>query len=190
MMSRPRNRLFFTARWGPIALVAVASGCVPDVPVATDAPDGGAPTGLESDQDGIIKAPSAGAGGAGVKGSSATDPASPDAEGQAADGSAAPMSMDPDAPVADGDDPAGMEAVMTPYLCSADSDCAESLVCQDEECVFVPPERFPSTTVQTAGGGLLTGAGLRLQVRVGAPSPVGRMGAAGHHLTLGPLAGH
>ena len=56
-----------------------------------------------------------------------------------------------------------------PYLCQADSECAESLVCQDEERVFVPLERVPTTTVQTAGGGLVTGSGLRLQLRTGAP---------------------
>ncbi|MDD9941122.1 MAG: hypothetical protein OXU20_08800 [Myxococcales bacterium] len=77
-----------------------------------------------------------------------------------------------------------------PYLCQADSECAESLVCQDEERVFVPLERVPTTTVQTAGGGLVTGSGLRLQLRTGAPPPVSRMSGGGHHLHLGPLAGH
>ncbi|MDD9940439.1 MAG: hypothetical protein OXU20_05185 [Myxococcales bacterium] len=179
-------------RWGPIAVISVATGCVPDIPIP-DEPDGGA-SGAITERDGLESTPTAGVGG----GSDSTgDPTVPDNGMSAGGESGGPGSGDPTGPTsmvptAPGQGPAVVEEMveMMPYLCQADSDCAESLVCQDEECVFVPPERVPTTTVQTVGGSLVTGSGLRLQLRIGAPPPVGRMSGRDHHLTLGPLAGH
>lgn len=179
---------FFATRWGPIGLVALASGCVPDVPLPGGGTDGGVPAGPYQERSGVTGAPSAGTGGSNTIGG---DPANPDNPAAAnPTGSRSEGDM-PERSAGGSIDPVSAETpAMTPYRCQADSDCAESLTCVAEECVFIPPERFPSTTVQTTGGGLARGAGLRLQLRIGAPPPVGRMSGGGHHLTLGPLSGH
>ena len=190
MLCGQKIPILSTARWGPIFAISVATGCVPEFPVA-DEPDGGAP-GAITNHDGLESASAAGVGGGS---DSVGDPTVSDNGMDAGGESGGPGSIDPTGPrsmdpTAPGQDlPAADEVVETTYVCQADSDCTESLVCQDEECVFVPPERFPTSTVQTVGGGLVSGSGLRLQLRIGAPPPVGRMSGGDHHLTLGPLAG-
>ena len=167
MLCRRRFASPHTIGWGPIVAISVATGCVPEIPVP-DEPDGGVLS-VTTERDGLESTPTVGDGG----GSDAFVDQAVEDSGMGA----GPAAMD--------------EMVETmPYLCQADSDCAESLVCQNEECVFVPPERVPATTVQTIGGGVVTGSGLRLQLRIGAPSPVGRVSGSDRHLILGPLAGH
>ena len=187
MVCEIQKALACAGRWGPIGLLALAGGCVPDVPFASGGPDGGQPDGPEHARDGITGTPSARPGGPNMR---TGDPAVPD-NAAAPNGPGDPSEGNPAGRSAGGSiDPAAVEdTTMTAYHCQADSDCAESLVCRNEACVFEPPDRFPSSTVQTVGGGLVRGAGLRLQLRLGAPSPAGRMSGGGHQLTLGPLAG-
>jgi hypothetical protein len=46
----------------------------------------------------------------------------------------------------------------------------------------------PSGAAQTAGGGVATSSGHRLQVRIGAPQPIGTATSANHRTTTGPGA--
>lgn len=73
--------------------------------------------------------------------------------------------------------------------CTSSEDCETGFECRSGECAFVPPERVPTSIVQTAGGHLMRGtSGLRLRLRIGAPSPMGRMSGDEYRLTLGPFA--
>lgn len=87
----------------------------------------------------------------------------------------------------DGSAPSSTPDAQTPD-CETDADCMDGLRCLGQMCTFVPPERVPSTAVQTAGGGVLTGAGLRMQLRVGSPIPSGHMSGSGNQITLGPFS--
>ena len=168
-------------------LTILACGCVPKAPVIDIDVDVDAGTGSMKEP---VSEGAAGVGSGPSRGSAVgedNDVLEPGGSGDSSEG---------DVGTAEGEPPAMStiepEAIVDEmrYACQANSDCAEALVCQSQECVFVPPERAPTTIVQTSGGGLLTSPGMRLQLRVGAPSPAGRMGGAGHHLTLGPIAGH
>lgn len=88
---------------------------------------------------------------------------------------------DGDAESGDGDGPAAE--------CETDVDCRDGFACSAGTCTFVPPRRVPNALVQTAGGGVTAGSDNRLQLRIGAPAPMGRMHGGTHQLIIGPLSG-
>jgi hypothetical protein len=54
--------------------------------------------------------------------------------------------------------------------------------------IDAPPPLPPGASASTSGGGVATSAGHRLQLRIGAPQPMGRAASTGHRLTTGPGA--
>lgn len=70
--------------------------------------------------------------------------------------------------------------------CRQSSDCAPTESCVSSRCV---PERKPARLWVTAGGGITTAPGMRMQVDIGTPTPADTASAPGFKLSVAPGAG-
>lgn len=71
--------------------------------------------------------------------------------------------------------------------CRDAGQCDAAASCVSNRCV---PDRKPSSIWTTAGGGLSTANGFKLQLGIGTPSPAATAAATGYQLSVAPGAGN